>query len=382
MAEKVGIVAAAKIKYKENRSDADISELAFEPIEKVIAQSGLSFADNTIDASVTCSQDHDDGRTISGIFATDVAGGHLRSDEKIANDGLAACCYAAMQILSGHFDTMLVVAHTKESHSERRLIENAGLEPIYSQMLGFDFLTSAAMQAKQYIHEYDIMPEQCAMVVVKSRKNARNNPEAQCFDAVTIKEVLSSKMLAEPIRLLDSKPISDGSCALILAGEEKAKRLTDNPVWLKGFGISYDTHYLGYRDLVACDSLVAAAKQAYQAAGITDPLKQIDVAEISEYFSYQELLWSERLGFCSRGEGGRFIESGATQIGGKLPINPSGGLLSGVPVNVAGLDRVVEAALQLRGEAGAHQVDGAKVALAHGTSGACGQYHCVLLLER
>jgi acetyl-CoA C-acetyltransferase len=117
-------------------------------------------------------------------------------------------------------------------------------------------------------------------------------------------------------------------------------------------------------------------------AGISDPLREIGFAEISEYYSYQELLWMEGLGFCGRGEAGKFIEGGSTEINGQLPVNASGGLLAGVPVNVAGLDRIAEAALQLRGETGAYQVAGAKVALAHGTSGACGQMHCVLILEK
>jgi acetyl-CoA C-acetyltransferase len=117
-------------------------------------------------------------------------------------------------------------------------------------------------------------------------------------------------------------------------------------------------------------------------AGIVDPLKEIGVAEISEYYSYQELLWMEGLGFCGKGEAGRLVDGGSTEMDGRLPVNASGGLLAGVPVNVAGLDRIAEAALQLRGEAGAHQVPGAKVALAHGTGGACGQLHCVLILEK
>jgi len=384
MAEKIGIVAVAKTTYKEARPDVDFVELAFESIEKLLTETGLSYTDDGtgIDAAITCSQDHDDGKTISGMVVCDVIGGHLRSEEKIAGDGTAALCYAAMQILSGHFDTMLVLAHTKESQSERRPIENAAFEPIYSQMLGIDFLSSAAMQAKGYMHESGITPQQCAQVVMKNRRNAKSNPYSQCSGELTMAEVLNSTMLSDPIRLLDSKPISDGSCALILATEEKAKRFTDKPVWLKGFGLCYDSHYLGYRNLTDCDSLEQASRQAYKMAGITEPGREIDVAEISEYYSYQELLWSERLGLCKRGEGGKFVDNGNTQIGGKLPINPSGGLLSGVPVNVAGLDRIAEATLQLKGEARERQVSGAKIALAHGTAGACGQFHCVVVLER
>jgi acetyl-CoA C-acetyltransferase len=115
-------------------------------------------------------------------------------------------------------------------------------------------------------------------------------------------------------------------------------------------------------------------------AGITNPLKELDVAEVYDAFSYMELLWSEGLAFCERGEGGNFIDSGKSGMKGKLPINPSGGLLSAHPVLVAGLARVAECVLQLRGDAGARQVDGAKTAVAQGINGPCGQSQCVIVL--
>jgi len=132
--------------------------------------------------------------------------------------------------------------------------------------------------------------------------------------------------------------------------------------------------------LADCDALVKAAKKAYSMAGINNPLKEIDVAEISEEYTYQELLWMEGLGFCERGEGGRLIDRGVTKIKGKLPVNPSGGVLSGNPVGVAGMIRVAEAVLQLRGEAADRQVKGTQVALAHGVTGICGQHQCVMIL--
>jgi acetyl-CoA C-acetyltransferase len=117
-------------------------------------------------------------------------------------------------------------------------------------------------------------------------------------------------------------------------------------------------------------------------AGITNPRKEVDLIEMSETFSYQELLWTEGLGICKPGEGGKLIDSGATLVEGNIPVNPSGGLLAGVPVTVAGMSRVAEASLQLRGEAGKHQIPDAEIAVAHGTAGVCGQMHCVLVLEK
>lgn len=383
MARRVGIVGVAQTKY-EKKPAMHLQDLSFEPVNKVLQETGLKFTEDGtgIDATISCSQDHWDGWTISSKNVVDGAGGHLRPEEKVAEDGAYALYYAALSILGGHYDCILVVAHTKESQVDGRLIENSGLEALYSRMLGLDFTSCAALQATQYMQRYGISPSQCAQVVVKNRANAMGNPYAQAPEKLTVDSVLSSPMLSDPIRLLDAKPISDGACALIVAAEDKVKKWTDRPVWIEGLGCCYDRHYLGYRDLTDPLSLTEAAKRAYEMAGISDPRGDIDLTELSEYYSYQELLWSEGLGLCERGDGGRLVESGATQIGGDTPVNPSGGLLSGVPVNVAGLNRAVEAVTQLRGEAGKSQVDGSRTAVVHGTGGVCGQMHCVIILRR
>ena len=383
MARRVGIVGVAQTKY-EKKPGMHLQDLSFEPVDKVLQDTGLKFTEDGtgIDATISCSQDHWDGWTISSKNVVDGAGGHLRPEEKVAEDGAYALYYAALSVLGGHYDCILVLAHTKESQVDGRLIENVGLEALYSRMLGLDFTSCAALQATQYMQRYGISPSQCAQVVVKNRANAMDNPYAQAPEKLTVDSVLSSPMLSDPIRLMDAKPISDGACAIIVAAEDKVKKWTDRPVWIEGLGCCYDRHYLGYRDLTDPLSLTEAAKRAYGMGGISDPRGDLDLVELSEYYSYQELLWSEGLGLCERGDGGRLVESGATQIGGDIPVNPSGGLLSGVPVNVAGLNRAVEAVTQLRGEAGKRQVDGAGTALVHGTGGVCGQMHCVIILRR
>ena len=379
MAERVGIVAVGQTKYHPNRSDVNEEELAYEAIKQVLEATGLSLSD--IDSAVTCSQDFWDGRTISDMNVQHVVGAHLGHEDKVAEDGINAVYVAMGQILSGHHEVVLVVAHMKESQGEKSLIENAAFDPVLMRHLGLDFLSAAALQAKRYMYKYGITSEQCARVAVKNRGNARNNPFAQEPVDITVEDVLGSQMLASPVRLLDSKPISDGACAVILAREDKARKLTPKPVWISGASNCYETHYLGDRELADCDALVKAAQKAYSMAGIKNPLRQIDVAEISGEYSYQELLWMEGLGFCGRGEGGKFLDAGVTRMGGKLPVNPSGGMLAGNPNGVAGMTRVVEAVLQLRGEAGDRQVPGAHVALAHGVTGICGQHQCVMVLS-
>ena len=168
--------------------------------------------------------------------------------------------------------------------------------------------------------------------------------------------------------------------AMLLASEKKAKELTDKPVWLKGFGSSIDSYNLGDRDLLD-GQLKKAALRAYKMAGIKDPRKSIDLAEVCEPYAFQELLWLEDLGFCGRGEGGKLIDSGETELSGESPVNPSGGVLSNNPYVSRGLQRAVEAFLQIRGEAGERQVrKKVKTALAHGTHGFAGQCHAVAIL--
>jgi acetyl-CoA C-acetyltransferase len=176
---------------------------------------------------------------------------------------------------------------------------------------------------------------------------------------------LKSRMLADPLHLLDASPITDGAAAVLWANETAARKAKKEPVWLKGVGHMSDAYHLGDRDLARSPALIGAAQKAYAMAGIADPLKQLDVAEVSDVFSYMELMWYEGLGFCPEGGGGRLIDSGATEMGGDLPVNPSGGCLSANPVLVAGLARLIECVLQVRGEADARPVQGCSTALAH-----------------
>ncbi len=379
MTERVGIVAVGQTKYSPNRADVTEGELAYEAIKQVLEETGLTLSD--IDSAVTSSQDFWDGRTISSLNIQSFVGAHLGHEDKVCEDAINAVYAGMAQILGSHIEIVLVVAHMKESQANKSIVENAAFDPIFMRQLGLNFTSAAAMQAKRYMYKYGITPEQCARVTVRNRQNAKNNPFAQEPMDITVEDVLGSPMVTYPFRRLDTKPISDGACAMILASEKKAKKLTKKPVWITGIANCYEKHYLGDRDLADCSALTTAAKKAYSMAGIKNPSKQIDVAEISGEYSYQELLWMEGLGFCDRGDGGKFVDSRVTAIGGKLPVNPSGGVLPGNPNGVAGLARVAESVLQLRGEAGDRQVDGAKVALAHGYTGICGQHQAVAILS-
>jgi acetyl-CoA C-acetyltransferase len=380
MADRVGIVGICQTKYEPCKVFESYPEMVFEVCSKVLEEAGLAIED--MDQIITNSQDFWDGRTISNRTVSEACGSVLRAESKVAMDGTFAVFYAAMRLLSGCYDSCLLVSHCKMSEGSPHLINNAMFDPLYQRILGFDELSTCAMQAKRYMYKYGITEEQCAQVSVKNLRNGKRNAFTHRAMELTVGQVMSSRMLANPIKELDAYPITDGACAMILAIEDKAKKWTRNPVWITGIASRLDSYYLGDRDLAEVASLTAAAKKAYQMAGITHPRREMDLVELSDYYSYQELLWLEGMGFCKRGEGGKMVEKGITAMDGELPVNPSGGILSGNPVTVAGTIRVAEAALQLTGQAGKRQVDGAKRALAQGHCGPCGQGQCVVILEK
>ena len=230
------------------------------------------------------------------------------------------------------------------------------------------------------MEKYGYSEEQFAQVSVKNHGNAMNNPLAQLPMRITVEDVMQSRPIADPIKLLDCSPVSDGAAAVIIVNEKLAARSQKKPVWIRGVTHCSEEYFIGDRDLADPKALRDASQRAYAMAGIASPREEIDVVELSEAFSYMEPLWLEGMGFCEPGAGGSLIEQGITTMEGELPVNPSGGVLSANPILVAGLARIIEATLQIRGEAGARQVSGARTALAHGINGPCGQSHCLWIL--
>lgn len=380
---KVGIVAVSQTQFGQH-SQWRPQELTYLAVKEALGRAGLSFRED-YEFIVTCSSDHWDGKTLSDVEQGEVAGAHLGPGEvKVAMDGANAVLLGAVKILSGRARKVLVTACCKETQVlDPSVIENFGFDVPYQQLLGLDFLQAGALQASVYMHRYGLSREQLARVAVEERNAGLGNPRMPKKDKLTLQEVMKAKMLAFPITEQEVRPPCDGACAMILAEEGLASQLTDRPVWITGFGSCYEKHNLGDRDLASPSALSMAAREAMKMAGIRDLAKQIDLFEISEHFSYQLPLWLEGLGICQKGKGPEAWSSSKLQSSFLKPVNPSGGLLSGVPRYVAGANRVLEAFLQLRGEAGGVQVQGEpKVALAHGTYGPAAQHHCVIILER
>ncbi|MBI4369480.1 MAG: thiolase family protein [Elusimicrobia bacterium] len=380
--DKIAVIGVAQTPFSPNKSGETYADLAYEATTKALEDAGLAIAD--IGNIITTSNDFWDGRTISSMAVGDSAGaayGEGKNISTVEGDGTLGAFYGMTRILSGSYESTLVLAHSKLSEGNNHLITNAFFDPTYERAIGMDSLTASALQAQSYYNRYKIPPRQSALAVVKNRANAIRNPNAHLQEELTIEDVLRSPQPAPPIHEMEIAPESDGAAALILTTESFAKKHGAKPVWIEGVSFCAEGHRLGERRLWESPALRQAAQKAYKMAGIDNPRKDIDVAEIYEACSYQELLWSEELGFCAQGQGGAFIESRATQLKGELPINPSGGCLSAHAIIVAGLVRIIEAVLQLRGEA-VNQVEDAKRALAHGQYGLAGQSHCVWILGK
>jgi acetyl-CoA C-acetyltransferase len=375
--DKVAIVGCTQTKYEAEKIDLTISELIFEVVKKLHKELGITNED--VGSVISSSNDFNDGRTIANMAIQDAVGSVRKSESRVSGDGAFAYVYGAMRILSGEYDTVLVVSHSKCSEGDQFLINNSIFDPFYQRHLGLDQISSAGLMANMYMSKYGVSEEQAAKVVVKNRKNAINNPYAHLQEEVRIDEVLNSPMLAYPLKELEYPPYSDGAVAMLLTNEENAKKFTDTPVWLKGYGSCTDAYYLGHRTMTDLIGLEFAAKEAYKMAGIKDPVKDLDLAEVFEAFSVHELMIYEALGFCGKGEGGKFIDSGETLMSGSIPVNPSGGVLSTNVAMANGLIRTAEIVLQLMGKAERRQISGVKTGLAYGMNGICSQGNCVLV---
>jgi acetyl-CoA C-acetyltransferase len=223
---------------------------------------------------------------------------------------------------------------------------------------------------REYIHRSQAPGHIGDLAALKDRRNACLNPYAQVRRAdITLDQIAASRMLWDPIRLLHSSPSSDGAGAVVLADEQAAAR-TARPAWVHGCAVRTEPPVAPLHDSVSprCGQDCAAA--VYQQAGIEDPVRQLDVAELFVPYSWMEPLLLENLGLAAPGGGGwRMVESGVTALDGSLPVNPSGGLLGANPIGAGGLIRFAEAAMQVRGTAGDHQIDGARLALGHAAGG-------------
>ncbi|MDD5225353.1 MAG: thiolase family protein [bacterium] len=381
MDRKVAIVGYKQTKYLEQNENPR-ERMVMNLVQSLLQDMKITRDD--IGTFILSCSDFQDGRTISECFMIPWVGAYMKDVSKVDSDSANAVLYAMMRILSGNYETALVVSWAmggSEFRSPR--VMDFELDPIYERQAKLvNEITAAALQAQAYMAKSKLTEEQLAALAVKNLRNGARNPLALRKKAdATAKDILSSRPLASPLRELHAYTPADGACAVLLASEEKARELTKNPVWIKGVGFCQDTYYLGERDLVKMDSLQKAAKTAYKMAGITDPAKKIGVSELHTTFVSQEPIFAEALGLIPKNAGPNAVSKGALEIEGKTPINPSGGPQAANPLMVSGLIRIAEACTQLRGEAGEHQVKKTpRLALAHGQIGMAAQHNVVFVL--
>ncbi len=378
--DRAAIIGVGMTKIEKRKVGQTFADMAWEAVNKALGDAGMTIDD--IDNVVTTSSDFWDGRTISCMAVGDASGAAHKNISCVEGDGTYGAFYGMTRALSGSYKTTLVTGHTKGSESVSSLITNSAFDPIYERSLGMDMVTACAMQAQSFMHRTKTTSEQMAMVSVKNHGNALKNPLSQLPLKITVKDVLKSEMIADPLHKLDCSPISDGCAAVIIAHESVATKFKQQPVWIKGVSFCADSFFFGDRDLSHARSLTEAARRAYAMAGIKYPKKEIDVAELYDAFTYQEIMWLEEMGLADDAMAGKLLEKGEFNSDGRLPVNASGGLLSGHPVIAAGLYSMGAVVRQIRGDAGGFQVKKAKTGLVHGVNGLGGQSHCVFILGK
>jgi acetyl-CoA C-acetyltransferase len=283
--------------------------------------------------------------------------------------GIAGIRTAAMAVASGISEMVLVVGvekmYTPKVAGKEHLFHGmSGSDREWEGCYGLQAPPLFGLAATAHVKKYGTTEEQMAMISVKNHRNASKNPYAMFPKTTTIEEVLNSRVIAAPLKLFDCSSITDGSAAVIVTSAERAKDLTDKPVYL--MGTNQSIRGLNYCNMSADWSdwslLREASGKAYEMAGIT--AKDIDLAETHDCFTISEIIEYEELGFCEKGEGGKFIEEGLSDYGGQVVVNSRGGLIGcGHPLGATGVGQAHEMYLQLRGEAGERQVPDAKIGL-------------------
>ncbi len=287
---------------------------------------------------------------------------------------------AYLSIASGAHDVVVVGGvekMTDASTAEAVTALGGAGDQEWELLQGATFPGLYALMARRHMHEYGTTEEMLASVAVKNHANAIHNPYAQFHSKITIDDVLRSKKVADPLKVLDCSPITDGAAAVVLMSLDKAKEHTDNYVEVVASAQASDTLALHSREsLTGIRATRVAAEKAYKLAGVGP--EKIDVAEVHDCFTIAEIMAIEDLGFFKKGEGGKASLEGETQIGGKVAVNTSGGLkAAGHPVGATGVKQVVEITWQLRGQAEGRQVDNPEYGLTHnvGGSGATAVVH-------
>jgi acetyl-CoA C-acetyltransferase len=381
---RVAIVGIGHSKFGK-RTDASLRELAFEAYSAALKDCNLE--SSRIDSSIVCSASHyDKQRSPAGVVQE-----YLGLNPKPTFNIEAACASSAVGVrtawaivTSGLENVVAVVGvqkMTELSNEEiQELMGRAG-DVMWESPFGTTMPAYYAMYANAHMAAYGTTEEDMAQVTVKNRKYGTKNPDAMFQKPLTIEAVMNSRPVSSPLKLFDCCANADGAACLIMANGDRARKITDKPIWIAGLGLASSPMNLAARKgpLTGFDVTKNAARSAYQMAKAKPT--DIDVAEVHDSFSITEILNYEDLGFTKPGNGSKLLRNHETDLGGRIPVNMDGGLLSkGHPVGATGASQLVSLVRQLRNEAGDVQVDNAKIGLAQNIGG-IGMYAAVTILK-
>ncbi len=363
------VVGIGQTHHRAKREDVSMAGLCREAIDRALVDADMTFDD--IDAVVVGkAPDLFEGVMMPELFLAEAIGAvgkPLLRVHTAGSVGGSTAIVAASLVQSGVHKRVLSVAFEKQSESNAMWALSVPVPfimPVHAGAGGY-----FAPHVRSYIRRSGAPSNIGAIVAAKDRQNALKNPYAHLKNpGTTVESVLASQMLWDPIRYDETCPSSDGACALVIADADTAASI-DSPAWIHATAMRSEPTTASERDQVNPRAGRDAAAQLWKQAGITDPRREIDCAEIYVPFSWFEPMWLENLGFAEEGSGWRLSEAGVTALGGDLPVNMSGGVLSSNPIGASGMLRFAEAALQVRGRAGEHQVDGARRALGHAYGG-------------
>ncbi|MCK5926562.1 thiolase domain-containing protein [uncultured Nocardioides sp.] len=362
------VIGVGQTHHRAQRKDVSMAGLCREAIDRALLDADMTLDD--IDAIVVGkAPDLFEGVMMPELFlaeALGAAGKPLLRVHTAGSVGGSTAIVASSLVQAGVHKRVLTVAYEKQSESNAMWALSVPVPfnmPVHAGAGGY-----FAPHVRSYIRRSEAPTHVGAIVAAKDRTNALKNPYAHLREEKTVEQVLASQMLWDPIRYDETCPSSDGACALVIVDEDTAKS-SANPAWIHGTVMRSEATTAAERDQVNPQASRDAAAALWKQAGITSPIDEIDAAEIYVPFSWFEPMWLESLGFAEEYAGWKLTESGATAMDGRIPVNCSGGVMSSNPIGASGMLRFGEAALQVRGAAGEHQVDGARRALGHAYGG-------------
>ena len=370
--ERVAIVGIGQTKHVAT-NDNSIAGVVRQAAERALEDAQMTWTD--IDAVVIGkAPDFFEGVMMPELYLADALGAVGKPMFRVHTAGSVGGSTAIVAqdlVASGIHERVLTVAFEKQSESEAMWALSVSLPfqpPMHAGAGGY-----FAPHIRAYMQRSKAPDHIGILVALKDRLNALKNPYAHLHEeGITFDSVKDSIMLWDPIRYSETCPSSDGACAMVVTNEkggDAAAAAGRPPAWVKGTAFRSEPTMFAGRDQVNPRGGQECAADVFKQAGITDPRREIDVVEMYVPFSWFEPMWLENLGFCGEGEGWKLVEDGVTQMDGDLPVNCSGGVLSSNPIGASGMLRFGEAAMQVRGQCGEHQIDGARTALGHAYGG-------------